>query len=566
MMQDRPWLASYGPGVPDDVTVPDNRITDLLIEAAERDGDVVAVDFFGATTSYTELATLAGRGAHALRQLGVQAGDAVSLVLPNSTSHVGAFHAVLACGATVVEHNPTYTVAELHDQLVTTGSVLVLCWRNRVLDVHEAAIGTAVREVISVDVADDLPWTARLALRLPVAAARTKRRALTGADTGDAQDWRRLVATAAPQPLQAVGQASDIALIMFTGGTTGTPKAATLTHRNLVANATQGRAWAGFDTGSDVVYGMLPFFHAFGMMFCLVLPPLIGATLVAFPNFDPTAVVAAQRRRPASFIPGVAPMFDRLLDAAGDTDLTSIRVAFSGAMPLSPAVAERWESTTGGLLIEGYGMTECSPIALGNPCSERRRRGALGIPFPNTEIRVVDAEDHTVEVTPDADGVRHGELCVRGPQVFAGYLGQPEATAQTVDAEGWLYTGDVVDVDHDGFAVLVDRVKELILVGGFNVFPSVVESHLWQMPGVANIAVVGIPRGDGTDEEVLAAIVVDPNRPAPTLAEVRQFGSQRLPGYAIPRHLEVVDDLPVNMIGKTLRRSVRAAYLERHRA
>lgn len=566
MFEDRPWLGSYPAGVPADVEVPDIRVPDLLVQAAGRHADRVAVDFFGNTVTYAELAGLAGRGAAALKGLGVKPGDRVSLVLPNCLSHVAAFHATLACGAVAVEHNPTYTTAELRDQLLLTRATVVLCWRNRVPDVQEAAAGTQVRHIVSVDVADDLPLKMRLLLKLPIAKAREKRDALTGADIGDAKQWSKLLAAAPATPLQPIGDPGEPALIMFTGGTTGTPKAALVTHRNLITNATQGQAWANFGIGTEVVYGMLPFFHAFGMIFCMVLPPLIGATLVAFPNFDPPAVIEAQKRRPATFLPGVAPMFDRLLNAAADADLSSIRLAFCGAMPLAESVADRWEKATGGLVIEGYGMTECSPIALGNPVSDQRRRRALGLPFPNTEIRIVDPDDRSIESQPNADGIIHGELCIRGPQVFAGYLDAPEETAHMIDEDGWLHTGDVVDVDREGFAVLVDRVKELILVGGFNVYPSMVENHLRTMPGVADIAVVGIPRGDGTDEEVIAVIVPNGEALVPSLDELREFGAQRLPAYAVPRRIDVVDELPVNMIGKVLRRVVRTEYLERHPA
>lgn len=568
MFEDRPWLAHYSPGVPADVEVPNVTVPALLAEAARRWPDRVAVDFFGATTTYRELAAETAAAAEALAALGVGPGDRVALVLPNCRSHVVAFHAVASLGAIVVEHNPTYTAQELHDQFVLTGSTVALVWRNRVADVQVAAGGTDLRHVVSVDVADDLPAISRLALRLPVRAAREKRTALTGGDLGDASNWKALLrgrsSTFAPR-----ARPDDTALLLFTGGTTGVPKGAELSHANLVANATQGQAWASFREGDEVVYGMLPFFHAFGMMFCLVLPPLIGATLVAFPNFDPVSVVAAQRRRPATFVPGVAPMFGRLIDAAEasskQVDLSTIRLAFSGAMPLGRAVAERWESATGGLLIEGYGMSECSPIVLGNPCSADRKRGALGLPFPSTLIRVMDQDDPSVEATRDASGTLRGELHVKGPQVFQGYWERPDETALMLGSDGWLRTGDVVEVDEQGFAVLVDRVKEMIVVGGFKVFPSVVEDLLREMPSVRDVAVVGLPRGDDGDEEVLAVVVPHEQHGPPTLEALREFAAHRLPHYALPRKLDLVAELPVSMIGKILRRVVRAEHLERAR-
>ncbi|MBN9200193.1 MAG: AMP-binding protein, partial [Microbacterium chocolatum] len=348
--------------------------------------------------------------------------------------------------------------------------------------------------------------------------------------------------------------------LQYTGGTTGTPKGAVLTHRNLVANVVQGQAWATFEEGAETVYGVLPFFHAFGLTFCLTLPARVGATLVAFPKFDPQAFVAAQARRPATFLPGVAPMFDRIVTAAADapgagSDLTSIRLAFAGAMPITAETAQRWEDATGGLLIEGYGMTETSPISLGNPCSDDRRPGTLGLPFPSTEIRVVDPED------PASDRAigEAGELLIRGPQVFGGYWRRPDETAAVMLEGGWLRTGDIVTVSEDGFVTVIDRVKELIITGGFNVGPSEVEQVLIQHPDVADAAVVGLPRPSG-GEDVVAAVVVAAGAAFDANA-LRDFCRSHLTAYKVPRRVVQVDDLPRSQIGKVLRRRVREELL-----
>jgi long-chain acyl-CoA synthetase len=356
-------------------------------------------------------------------------------------------------------------------------------------------------------------------------------------------------------------------LLQYTGGTTGTPKAARLLHRNLVANVVHGQEWAGFTEGEETVYGVLPFFHAFGLTFCLTLPSHIGATLVAFPNFDPPAVVAAQKRRPATFLAGVAPMYDRIVDALEAAKkppkhgLGSIRLGFAGAMPIPRRTVERWEAATGGLLVEGYGMTECAPIALGNPCSPTRRPGTLGVPFPNTDMMVVDQDDPTTPATPAEDGSLRGELLVRGPQVFDGYWNRPEETAGQLLADGWMRTGDVVRVESDGWVSLVDRVKEMIIVGGFKVYPSQVEDHLRTMAGIADVAAVGLPHGD--EEKVAVALVLLDGAAEPTLEELRAYAEQRLPRYALPRTLVVVEDLPRSQIGKVMRRLVREQLLDR---
>ncbi len=559
------WLAHYPPSVRGRVDIPDEPITAGLVRAAERWPDRVAVDFLGATTTYAALDERIRRTMTALVGLGVRAGDRVALALPNCTSHVVAFHAVLRLGGVVVELNPTYTPAETAHLLADSGATTVLAWRHGIADVLAAQDADVPRTVVAVDVAKDLPALSRVALRLPVAKAREKRAALDGPVPSEVPDLHRLTAASEPSQVAPVGRGGDLALLQYTGGTTGTPKAARLLHRNLVANVVHGQEWARFSEGEETVFGVLPFFHAFGLTFCLTLPGHIGATLVAFPNFDPDAVVAAQSRRPATFLAGVAPMYDRIVDALERAKkppvggLSSIRLGFAGAMPIARHTQERWEAATGGLLIEGYGMTECAPIALGNPVSQARRPGTLGVPFPNTEMRVVDQDDpHSVAVLAE-DGSVRGELLVRGPQVFDGYWNRPEETATQILDEGWMRTGDVVRVDPDGWVTLVDRVKEMIIVGGFKVYPSQVEDHLRTMPGVADVAVVGLPDGDG--EQVVAALVLEKGVTAPTLSQVRAHAEERLPRYALPRRIAVVKDLPRSQIGKVLRRVVREQML-----
>lgn len=551
----RPWHDSYAPGVPPVVDVPDEPLLAALDRAAATWPDRVAVDFMGAPTTYAELADAVARGASVLRDLGVQAGDRVAIALPNCTSHMIAFYAALRLGAVVVEHNPTYAASELEHQLADSGATVALMWEKAVPAALEAQPGTAVRTVVAVDVSADLPAVKRLALRLPLPAARRTRAALRTTPPAGTPVWHRLVADAAPLPADHPRPAADdVALLQYTGGTTGTPKAAVLTHRNLVANAVQGQAWTQAQPGTETIYGVLPFFHAFGLTLCLTYATRIGATLVAFPKFDPEAVLAAQRKRPGTFLPAVPPMLDRLATAAEarKADLSSFRYAISGAMSLSPATAARWERLTGGLVIEGYGMTETSPVALGSPLSPARRPGALGLPFPSTDVRVVDQEDPAREVAPG----EQGELLIRGPQVFQGYWGRPEETAEQLLPGGWLRTGDVVRLDEDGFVVLVDRIKEMIVTGGFKVYPSQVEDKLRTMPGVRDVAVVGLPGGD-LGEKVVAAVVMELGHAQVELQAVREWCAERLARYAVPREIVILADLPRSQIGKVLRRVVR---------
>ncbi|MCL2464564.1 MAG: AMP-binding protein [Micrococcales bacterium] len=549
-----PVPSAYPAGVPREVEVPDESLGACLVSAAQQFPDRVATDFLGCATTYAQLVAQVAHAAQALVDLGVRPGDRVAIVLPNCAAHVVAFHAALRIGAIVVEHNPTYAVEALRHQLADSGASVALVWTVAVPAVLEAR-GDALRTVVAVDMADDLPRHLRLALRLPIRAAREKRAAMCGPVPAGVPSWRRLVARAGalsddfPWPAS-----SDIALLQYTGGTTGVPKGAVLTHRNVLANVAQGRVWLGVRDGQEVIVAALPFFHAFGLTLNLAYGTAIAATLVVFPNFDVDMVLAAQRRRPATFMPGVPPMLDRLARAAQRTgaDLSSVHYGISGAMSLPVEIAQRWEQLTGGLVIEGYGMTETSPVLLGNPFTADRRPGALGMAWPSTEIRVVDQEDPTREV---ADGAP-GELVVRGPQVFAGYWNRPDETAQVMLPGGWLRTGDVVRVEPDGFVVLVDRMKEMIVSGGFKVYPSQVEDYLRTMPGIADVAVVGEPSSTH-GESVVAAVVLEPGARGIDLEAVRAWCAQRLARYQLPRRLVVLPDLPRSQVGKVLRRVVR---------
>ncbi|MFJ6198121.1 long-chain-fatty-acid--CoA ligase [Micromonospora sp. NPDC092111] len=552
---ERPWLRSYAPDVPATIAPSDESLVDLLGAAARRFDSRVALDFYGATTTYAELADQVARAAEALRRLGVGAGDRVALVLPNCPQHVVAFYAVLRLGAVAVEHNPLYTRQELDHQLTDHRAGVAVVWDKMAPRVAGAG---AVRHVVAVDLTRALPRSRRWALRLPLPAARATRAALTGPAPG-ALRWDDLLAAAGPlaadHPMPA---ADDTALLQYTGGTTGAPKGAILTHRNLRANAAQGRAWIpGLRDGEETVYAVLPLFHAYGLTLCLTFSVGIGATLVLFPRFDLDQTLAATRRRPPTFLPAVPPIYEQLATAARDrgVDLTSVRYAISGAMALPPATVELWESVTGGLLVEGYGMTETSPVTLGNPVASTRRPGTVGVPFPSTEVRIVDPADPTRDrATGEA-----GELLVRGPQVFAGYWQRPADTAAVLLPDGWLRTGDVVVMDPDGFVSVVDRIKELIITGGFNVYPSEVEEALRGVPGVRDAAVVGLPSGQG-GEDVVAAVVLDEGSTTDPKA-IRTAVREHLTAYKVPRRVVVVDDLPRSQLGKVLRREVRDRLL-----
>lgn len=549
----RPWTTSYAEGVPEDLAEITGSLVDI-VEASARDyPDAPALQFFGRETSYRDLQSAIDRAAAGLKALGVKAGDPVAIVLPNCPQHIVAFYAVLRLGAVVVEHNPLYTPRELRKQFEDHGAQHAIVWNKVVASVQEFPSDLAVTNLISVDVTRAMPALTRFALRLPIAKARESREALTTKVRGTVT-WESLVGHAPLPTSHPRPTTGDLAIIQYTSGTTGTPKGAALTHRNLLANAAQAQAWVPSITRGDgcVVYAVLPMFHAYGLTLCLTFAMSMGARLVLFPKFDPDLVLEVTKKHPATFLPLVPPIADRLLAAATakGVSLAGTEIAISGAMALPHELVVPFEKATGGYLVEGYGLSECSPVLMANPVADNRVPGTVGLPLPGTECRVVDPDEPTNDVAPG----QPGELVVRGPQVFAGYYGKPEET-ESVFVDGWFRTGDIVTIDDAGFVRIVDRIKELIITGGFNVAPTEVEGALRQHPDVVDAAVVGLP-SDHSGEEVVAAIVVDPGTDVDVEA-IREFARGILTPYKVPRRIFVVDELPKSLIGKVLRRQVK---------
>ncbi len=555
----RPWIASYAEGVPDDLDPVTGSLVDI-VEASARDyPDAPALQFFGRTTSYRDLNDAIERAAAGLRAQGVVAGDPVAIVLPNCPQHIVAFYAILRLGAVVVEHNPLYTPRELRKQFEDHGATHAIVWTKVVGLIQDFPADLAVTSLISVDITTAMPFGTRLALTLPIAKAREARTALHERVSGTVT-WESIVGTA-PLPASHPKPATDdLALIQYTSGTTGTPKGASLTHRNLLSNAAQARAWVPSIVRGHgcVVYAVLPMFHAYGLTLCLTFAMSMGARLVLFPRFDPDMVLEVTKKHPATFLPLVPPIADRLLKAAREkgVSLAGNQVAISGAMALPHELVVPFEAASGGYLVEGYGLSECSPVLMANPVADNRVPGTVGLPLPGTELRVVDPDDPTKDVAPGA----RGELIVRGPQVFGGYYGKPEET-EKVFVDGWFRTGDIVTVDEGGFVRIVDRIKELIITGGFNVAPTEVEIALRQHPQVDDAAVVGLPNPQ-SGEEVVAAIVLAPGVDQPDIEGIREFARGILTPYKVPRRIFVVDDLPKSLIGKVLRRQVRDSLLQ----
>jgi long-chain acyl-CoA synthetase len=563
VFENRPWLSAYAPGVPHDIEDSTESLVDMLDASVKRYGKRTALEFFGAETSYDDLAEQVSRAAEGLRRLGVKKGDRVAIVLPNCPQHVAAFYAVLRLGAIVIEHNPLYTARELRHQFEDHGARVAIVW-DKVHDVVSAFPGDVpLDRIVSVDMTAALPFGKRVALRLPIAKARATRASMTATPSARRVfTWEKLLDS--PRILRKYPRPTvdDVAVLQYTSGTTGTPKGAILTHGNLRANASQGQAWVpGLRLGKETFYGVLPLFHAYGLTLCLTVAMSIGAKLVLFPKFDVDMVLDAARKSPPTFLPAVPPIYDALtrVSKRRRAGLSRIRFAISGAMSLPVATVERWEEASGGLLVEGYGMTETSPLAVGNPMGPSRRPGTVGVPFPSTEIRIVDPENPS----EDRHEGESGELLLRGPQVFQGYWNRADETAQTLLPGGWLRTGDIVTISPDGYITVIDRIKELIITGGFNVSPSEVEEVLMSHPDVAGAAVVGVRRSSGT-EDVSAAVVAREGATVNTDA-LRDYARTRLTAYKVPKSIVVLDELPRSLVGKVERRKVRDMLVAAHK-
>jgi long-chain acyl-CoA synthetase len=562
--QARPWLAFYAAEVPKDVAIPDIPVFALLDEAAARHPRRAALAFFGRSLDYEQLRNDSVAFADALRGLGVGPGDRVALVLPNCPQGVIAFFAALRLGAIVVSCNPLYTSDELNHQLRDCGAEVVVALDRVYGTLVEALPGTHVQRIVTTSLADYLPPLKRRLLDFPTKHARELRERLIVPlpDGADTLDFARLLAGGERRPAwqsPVINPVHDLAVLQYTGGTTGRPKGAMLTHRNLVANAYQVRAWEPRAVdGQETFIAVLPLFHVYGLSLCIMTGVLLAATIVLLPTFEVDLVLSAIRRHRPTVIPGVPPIYSRLLESPkiGKYDLRSIRDCISGAMRLPPETVTAFQAVTGGLLVEGYGMTESSPVTVANPLSRNARAGTVGLPVPSTYIRIVDEWDSEA-IKPIGEA---GELLVHGPQVFSGYWNSPEETATTLTG-GWLHTGDVAVMSPDGFLTLIDRKRDVVMTDGYSVYPSEVEDVLRGHPAIKDAAVIGVP--DPRRGEAVKAYIQPGEGVSITAEEVIRFAAEHLAPYKVPKLVEMRDEMPRNMIGKVLRRVLRTEHAER---
>ena len=531
--EDKAWLEHYAEWTPHSLDYGETTLASMYELNLAANRDKPATYFFGRTQTYGELDAQVRAAAAGLKAFGIRPGDKVAIVLPNCPQHIAAFYAVQLLGATVVEHNPLYTAHELEGLFQDHGARIAIAWDKTASTLERLRASTNLETIIAVNMVEAMPPVQRLALRLPFLKA--KREQLT-VDAPNTVPWSSLVGPAiggtgtdlkAPEALSK----DDIALILYTSGTTGQPKGALLSHGNLLANCIQGQAWVP-DLGEkpERFLAALPIFHAYGMTMVCTLGVFVGAELVLLPAPQVPLIMDVMKKHTPTWVPGVPTLYSKIAAAAkeGGIEIAGIRNSFSGAATLPTATVAEWEELTGGLLVEGYGLTETAPVLCGNPMNSERRPGYIGIPFPDTEVRIANPENLD-ETQPDGEP---GELLVRGPQVFHGYLNNADATAAAFH-EGWFLTGDMGVMEDDGFIRLVSRIKEIIITGGFNVYPGEVEETIMEHPDVVDVAVVGRPRADGSEDVVACVILRDGAALDPE--GMKDFARERLTRYKVPR-------------------------------
>jgi long-chain acyl-CoA synthetase len=549
----RPWFAHYEAEVPRKMEVPDVTLHEFFERVAVEYPANVATIFFRQRLTYGQLDEQANRFAAGLQGLGVQPGDRVAIILPNCPQFMVALFGVLKAGAVAMPLNPAYVARELKGQFNDAGVETVIAINTVAPRVLEVMPDTPVKRLVVAQTREYLSPLMGLML------GNKERREGAAVDLNGEGIYRfaDLVRNSPLEYARSEARPDDPAMLLYTGGTTGTPKGATLSHRNIVTNACQMNAWV-WDTRPekhDVFLGVIPFFHSYGMTMVMNLAIACAGTIVLLPRFTMKDVLRAIARFRPTVFPAVPTMYNAIAHhpLAAHYDLRSIRVCISGAAPLPLEVMEAFEGVTGARLVEGYGLTETSPVTHCNPIYGERRVGSIGLPVPLTDARIVDPESGTVVGVGEV-----GELAVRGPQVMLGYWGQPEETANMI-RDGWLYTGDMARMDEDGYFYIVDRKKDIVLTGGYSVFPREVEDALYESEKVREVLVVGIP-DKHMGEIVKAYVVLKPDIEA-TESELKHFAAERLANYKVPSRIEFRESLPKSAVGKYLRRELVAEEL-----
>ena len=550
---DKPWLARYPEAVPAEIDLSTyNSILDIFDESLEAYSDRDAYMNFGKSLSFEKWGRESRDFAAYLQSLGLQKGDRIALMLPNILQYPVAIMGALRAGLVVVNTNPMYTPRELRHQLTDSGARAIVIIENFANVLEKVRDEVPVEHVITTRIGDMLGFPKGTLINFVL---KHVKKAVPAFNLPGAVSFSEALREGSRhQLLQVENSLDDIAFLQYTGGTTGVAKGAMLTHRNLVANMLQAKAWIGSaDLGDDVEYvvSALPLYHIFALTAnCLAFMAMGGVNVLITNPRDAEGFVKELGKIPFSFFPGVNTLFNMLLNTPGfaELDFSHLKAALGGGMAVQRAVAERWLEVTGARLIEAYGLTETSPAACINPMDIQEFNGCIGLPISSTEGGIMD---DTGNLLPQGEV---GELVIRGPQVMKGYWERPEETAKVLTDDGWLRTGDVALMTPDGFFKIVDRKKDMILVSGFNVFPNEIEDVVAHHPKVMEVAVIGVPDDKSTEAVKMFIVKGDPSL---TEEELRAFCKEELTGYKRPRHIEFRDDLPKSNVGKILRRELR---------
>ena len=561
--EEKPWIQKYEPGVPESIEYNGQLTHEMLDASAQTYGNQVATRLLlaylplgitvQAKQTYTELKDSVDRFAFALRRIGLQQGDRVAIMLPNIPQQVISFFGALKAGCVVVNTNPTYTPRELGHLLEDSGATAIVILSGFYERVAQARENTDLKHIIVTDVPDPL------GLPFNKLVEKKVRRSGMMTDVPDSPGiWAfdNLIETSAPNPPSIDISPDDVVIFQYTGGTTGSPKAAMLTHRNLMSNVQQIEAWyRDLEYGGERMLGAIPFFHVYGMTVAMLFSMYTGAELIVTPDPRQTdLVLEILQREKVTMYPGIPTMYTAIVNhpKVDEADLRSIKACLSGGMSLPVEIQRRFEEITGGKLVEGYGLTETSPVACANPINGLRKEGSIGFPVPSTEVAIVGLQPNEDGEFETVDAGEEGELIIRGPQVMKGYWKRPEETATAINEEGWLHTGDIARMDEDGCTYIVDRKKDLIIASGYNIVPREVEEVLYMHESVLEATVAGVP--DAIRGETVKAYIVLKAGQKSTQEEITAFCRENLAPYKVPRLVEFRDELPKSQVGKILRR------------
>ncbi|RUO50042.1 long-chain-fatty-acid--CoA ligase FadD [Pseudidiomarina donghaiensis] len=550
---DKIWLQRYPAGVPETID-PDhfNSLVDIFEQSIEKYGDKIAYVNMDTELSFNELDALSRQFAAYLQQQGLKKGDALAIMMPNLLQYPIALFGALRAGLVVVNVNPLYTARELKHQLSDSNAKAIVILDNFADTLQKVEADVPVKKVILTAIGDMLPAPKRWIVN---AVVKYVKKMVPSYKLNNTETFRAALSQGAKAEYQRPQMAGDdLAFLQYTGGTTGLAKGAMLSHRNMVANLEMVSAIVAplVDDGEETIVTALPLYHIFALTAnCLTFMKHGGRNILITNPRDMKAFVKELSKYPFSMISGVNTLFNGLLHAEGfkDLDFSNLKIALGGGMAVQRSVAEHWERVTKSRLLEGYGLTECSPIVTVNPTDIEHYNGTIGIPLPSTEVRIVDVDSG--EVLPQGEA---GELQVRGPQVMVGYLNRPDETEKVMRDGDWFATGDIGVMDEQGFFKIVDRKKDMILVSGFNVYPNEIEDVIVEHPKVLEAAAIGVPH-DSSGEAVKVFVVR--KEQSLTEKELITFARENMTGYKVPKFVEFRDELPKSNVGKILRRELR---------